>query len=204
MKTIDRQEFILSNALTISMITMFVFLCQCFRRARLISCCPPTGGAGSNVCDMCPVTVDVSLLQEAAAGRVRPLSSNCSCCPPAGGGGRNVCDICGSSYKHRESLYHHKKKHQGLTTCPICAKVCSIVADLRRHMEVSHNLSGEQVRRIIPTKPKDRISWGELISRAGGNGQGRCPSMAREVQSPGPESTTTATDVTEAQNVDMP
>ncbi|KAF0297777.1 Broad-complex core protein isoforms 1/2/3/4/5 [Amphibalanus amphitrite] len=75
-----------------------------------------------------------------------------------------VCDICGSSYKHRESLYHHRKKHLGLTKCPVCGKVCSIVADLRRHMEVAHQLSSEDVRRIIPTKPKERISWGQFMA----------------------------------------
>ncbi|XP_043211366.1 broad-complex core protein isoforms 1/2/3/4/5-like isoform X3 [Amphibalanus amphitrite] len=77
---------------------------------------------------------------------------------------RSVCDICGSSYKHRESLYHHRKKHLGLTKCPVCGKVCSIVADLRRHMEVAHQLSSEDVRRIIPTKPKERISWGQFMA----------------------------------------
>ncbi|XP_037083923.1 zinc finger protein 408-like [Pollicipes pollicipes] len=96
---------------------------------------------------------------------------------------RNVCDVCGSSYKHRESLYHHKKKHLGLTKCPVCGKVCSIVADLRRHMEVAHQLSSEDVRKIIPTKPKDRLSWSQFMTAAAA--AATCDVCGRVFQNPG-------------------
>ncbi|XP_043199692.1 protein bric-a-brac 2-like isoform X1 [Amphibalanus amphitrite] len=69
----------------------------------------------------------------------------------------HVCNVCGKSYKHRESLNHHRKKHEGLTTCFVCGKVCCIVAELRRHLELNHGLTQEEVRRFVPTKPKERI-----------------------------------------------
>ncbi|XP_037094580.1 zinc finger protein 181-like [Pollicipes pollicipes] len=68
-----------------------------------------------------------------------------------------MCNVCGKIYKHRESLNHHKKKHEGLTTCYMCGKVCCIVAELRRHLELVHGLTQEEVRRIVPTKPKERL-----------------------------------------------
>ncbi|XP_037094247.1 protein jim lovell-like [Pollicipes pollicipes] len=90
-----------------------------------------------------------------SAGGVAGPSQRCS---EDGGsqGAVHRCDVCGNVYKYRDSLRHHRKKHLGLTTCPLCGKVCSIVADLRRHLELSHDLTGDQVRRIVPTKSKER------------------------------------------------
>ncbi|XP_073988019.1 zinc finger and BTB domain-containing protein 24-like isoform X2 [Rhodnius prolixus] len=33
------------------------------------------------------------------------------------------CDECGKVFKHPRSLDHHKKMHEGRTTCPLCSRV---------------------------------------------------------------------------------
>ncbi|XP_037083917.1 zinc finger protein 792-like [Pollicipes pollicipes] len=58
------------------------------------------------------------------------------------------CDVCGRKYFHVSSLALHKKVHEGLTTCVICGKVSSKVANLRRHLENSHKLSQEEIRTV--------------------------------------------------------
>ncbi|XP_043240004.1 protein bric-a-brac 1-like isoform X6 [Amphibalanus amphitrite] len=70
--------------------------------------------------------------------------------------GREVCHICFKEYKHRESLSSHMKVHMGLTACPKCDKVFGTVKDLRRHLEHVHALSLDQVRSIVPTKPRNQ------------------------------------------------
>ena len=69
-------------------------------------------------------------------------------------GYRNKCTICFREYKHRVSLLSHMKVHQGMTTCPRCEKVCCTVKDLRKHMECVHSMTQEEVRSLVPTKPK--------------------------------------------------
>ncbi|XP_037083919.1 zinc finger protein 83-like [Pollicipes pollicipes] len=71
------------------------------------------------------------------------------------------CDVCGRKYFHVSSLALHKKVHEGLTTCVICGKVSSKVANLRRHLENSHKLSQEEIRRLVPSAGLSAVPEGE-------------------------------------------
>ena len=64
------------------------------------------------------------------------------------------CEVCGRSYSSRVSLNHHSKMHAGATTCALCGRVCSRVADLRTHLRVVHKLSTDEIRAIVPTREK--------------------------------------------------
>ena len=44
----------------------------------------------------------------------------------------------------------HMKVHTGATRCPECGLVCSTVPTLRRHLQVKHKMSREDVLRIVP------------------------------------------------------
>ena len=46
------------------------------------------------------------------------------------------------------------KVHLGMTTCPRCQKVFGTVNVMRRHQMQVHSMSHEQVRGIVPTRPK--------------------------------------------------
>ena len=86
-----------------------------------------------------------------------PLRLRCSLTPNTylfPGGFPYTCNICFRGYKHRVSLISHKKVHQGMTKCPRCEKVCCTVKDLRKHLENVHSMTQEEVRGIVPTKPK--------------------------------------------------
>uniref|UniRef100_A0A0K8TAL0 Broad-complex core protein n=1 Tax=Lygus hesperus TaxID=30085 RepID=A0A0K8TAL0_LYGHE len=48
------------------------------------------------------------------------------------------CDECGKVFKHPRSLDHHKKMHEGRTTCPFCRRVFGRMYALRLHMSSSH------------------------------------------------------------------
>lgn len=48
------------------------------------------------------------------------------------------CDECGKVFKHPRSLDHHKKMHEGRTTCPYCRRVFGRMYALRLHMSSSH------------------------------------------------------------------
>ena len=50
--------------------------------------------------------------------------------------------------------------HAGLTTCPLCGKVASKVEHLRRHLENVHKLTQEDIRSIVPTRPRNRAAAG--------------------------------------------
>lgn len=48
------------------------------------------------------------------------------------------CDECGKVFKHPRSLDHHKKMHEGRTTCPYCRRVFGRMYALRLHISSSH------------------------------------------------------------------
>ncbi|KAF0314027.1 Zinc finger protein 721 [Amphibalanus amphitrite] len=64
------------------------------------------------------------------------------------------CETCGKSYSSRVSLNHHSKMHAGATTCALCGRVSSRVADLRTHLKVVHKLSAQEIRALVPTREK--------------------------------------------------
>ncbi|XP_037072218.1 zinc finger protein 586-like [Pollicipes pollicipes] len=66
----------------------------------------------------------------------------------------HACDICGRTYAHRVSMTLHRKVHEGVTRCTLCGRVCSKVAHLRTHLHRVHKLSGPEVRRLVPTRPR--------------------------------------------------
>ena len=43
------------------------------------------------------------------------------------------CEICGKEFSSRTSLADHRAVHEGRTFCNVCNKLCSTVANLRRH-----------------------------------------------------------------------
>jgi uncharacterized Zn-finger protein len=49
-----------------------------------------------------------------------------------------VCKLCGKKFGRHDSLTHHRRFHQGHTTCPVCQMVFSRVFTLRRHMLKVH------------------------------------------------------------------
>ncbi|XP_037072208.1 gastrula zinc finger protein xFG20-1-like [Pollicipes pollicipes] len=51
---------------------------------------------------------------------------------------RYSCDQCDRSYKYKESLYAHRKQHQGLTICTLCHKTFATVGQLNRHVRIKH------------------------------------------------------------------
>ncbi|XP_037094440.1 zinc finger protein 3-like [Pollicipes pollicipes] len=63
-----------------------------------------------------------------------------------------TCSICGRTYSSRSSLLHHRKVHQGATRCSLCGLVASKVAGLRTHLRRIHNLSAEEMMRLVPTR----------------------------------------------------
>ncbi|XP_043199695.1 protein bric-a-brac 1-like isoform X4 [Amphibalanus amphitrite] len=87
--------------------------------------------------------------------------------PPDDGSQSGVplsCDVCGRIYHHISSLALHRKVHQGLTRCPVCGKVSSKVANLRRHLERSHRMSAEDIGRIVP-KSRHSVMATSRLSR---------------------------------------
>ena len=46
-----------------------------------------------------------------------------------------ACEICGKEFSSRTSLADHRPVHEGRTFCNVCNKLCSTVANLRRHMK---------------------------------------------------------------------
>ena len=58
--------------------------------------------------------------------------------------------MCGSVFRNCESLTHHRKLHEGRTTCPICLLMLNRVSDLRRHMYRIHQLDRSQVAALLP------------------------------------------------------
>ena len=44
--------------------------------------------------------------------------------------------------------------HSGVTTCALCGRVSSRVADLRTHLRVVHKLSHQEIRTLVPTREK--------------------------------------------------
>ena len=63
-----------------------------------------------------------------------------------------MCNICGRSYVRYTGLNDHRKKHEGKTTCHLCGKVAPTVGDLRKHLAKFHQLSREEICKIVPTR----------------------------------------------------
>ena len=79
----------------------------------------------------------------------------CATAVPRISSGGYSCNICGRSYSHHKSLNDHRKMHEGRTSCHLCGKVATKVADLRAHLFLVHKLSREDVRSLVPTRPKN-------------------------------------------------
>ncbi|XP_037094800.1 myeloid zinc finger 1-like [Pollicipes pollicipes] len=65
---------------------------------------------------------------------------------------RFSCATCGQVYRTPGSLSNHQDKHRGLTSCPLCGKVVSIVPSLRKHLRNVHQLSPDQILRLVPSR----------------------------------------------------
>ena len=50
-----------------------------------------------------------------------------------------TCPLCGKAFKGRSALADHKAFHEGRTTCIHCNKICSTMANLRRHIATHTN-----------------------------------------------------------------
>ena len=50
-----------------------------------------------------------------------------------------TCPVCGKKFSNRTSLADHKAVHEGRTFCTICNKLCSTLANLRRHQKTHSN-----------------------------------------------------------------
>ena len=46
-----------------------------------------------------------------------------------------ACQICGKAFRSRTALADHRAFHEGRTQCSVCNKLCSTVANLRRHLK---------------------------------------------------------------------
>ncbi|XP_037072229.1 zinc finger protein 710-like [Pollicipes pollicipes] len=92
------------------------------------------------------------LALDAGAGSLGACHATAENISPWGGGPVHVCTDCGQAYTNPQSLLQHLKKHQGLTTCPVCYKVCSMVHNLRQHMQAVHRMTPAEVRARIPTR----------------------------------------------------
>ena len=51
-----------------------------------------------------------------------------------------TCPECLQTFKNPGSLIHHMEVHRGETTCRVCGKVQSRVANLRRHLAKVHGI----------------------------------------------------------------
>lgn len=46
-----------------------------------------------------------------------------------------TCPVCAKQFSSRTSLADHRAVHEGRTFCTVCNKLCSTLANLRRHMK---------------------------------------------------------------------
>ncbi|XP_037084320.1 zinc finger protein 77-like [Pollicipes pollicipes] len=67
-----------------------------------------------------------------------------------GGKKKYACDICGKTYGYRDSVYRHKRTHEGKTVCFVCGKVLSCLPTLREHLRYQHSMSQEEVASSKP------------------------------------------------------
>ena len=44
----------------------------------------------------------------------------------------------------------HRQTHEGRTVCPLCGAVLSRVADVRRHLSLSHGVGRREVLALLP------------------------------------------------------
>ena len=78
--------------------------------------------------------------------RPRQPSSPRSSTWKRGDGGNHVCSYCQKSFLRISSLRDHKKMHENLTTCRICSKTLSTVANLKNHYIAVHMQTYEQAK----------------------------------------------------------
>ena len=57
--------------------------------------------------------------------------------------------MCGVRFQSDASLRAHRLTHLGRTTCPLCSRVLSRVADARRHLHLSHGMSRHEARELM-------------------------------------------------------
>ena len=57
--------------------------------------------------------------------------------------------MCGVRFQSRASLTAHRLTHLGRTTCPLCGRVLSRLADVRRHLSMSHGMSRHDARELM-------------------------------------------------------
>lgn len=50
------------------------------------------------------------------------------------------CEVCFQTFRNHGSLTHHMEVHKGITTCKLCGKVQSRVANLKRHLANVHKV----------------------------------------------------------------
>jgi len=69
-----------------------------------------------------------------------------------------ACDVCAKTFDCQTSLTHHMRSHTGQTSCPVCGKVLSRIAHLKRHMEKIHPDSiNYQFKNLYPTMYEENI-----------------------------------------------
>lgn len=68
------------------------------------------------------------------------------------GEGVPTCPECLQTFKNQGSLIHHMGVHRGETTCKVCGKVQSRVANLRRHLAKVHGVD-MQLRQLEQQDP---------------------------------------------------
>ena len=64
------------------------------------------------------------------------------------------CSECLQTFKNQGSLIHHMGVHRGETTCRVCGKVQSRVANLRRHLAKVHGMNME-LQPLPPGQPEN-------------------------------------------------
>ena len=62
-----------------------------------------------------------------------------------------TCPECLQTFKNPGSLIHHMEVHRGETTCRVCGKVQSRVANLRRHLAKVHGVDYYQQSASSPS-----------------------------------------------------
>lgn len=73
-------------------------------------------------------------------------------------GGVPTCPECLATFKNQGSLIHHMGVHRGETTCRVCGKVQSRVANLRRHMAKVHGVD-MQLQPLVQPLNSDILAW---------------------------------------------
>ena len=70
--------------------------------------------------------------------------------------GSVTCSECLQTFKNPGSLIHHMEVHRGETTCRVCGKVQSRVANLRRHLAKVHGVD-MQLQPLSAATPEESL-----------------------------------------------